>query len=114
MSIRGGRSEDSKSRVSDYESEYSDLYETNEETHQIYRHRDIQDHTHQTKTTIPIGATLFSVSPTEVVFENYEPFKVYTATISLRNRDSVARRCQIIPLLITNFSFRRLFVTRTK
>ena len=44
---------------------------------------------------IPFGEPLFHATPASVSFDDYEGYQQYTATIALRNKDSVARRVRL-------------------
>lgn len=59
--------------------------------------RNLSDYTNQDRTAVDNDETLFQALPSEVHFSDYEAFSVHTATIRLRNKDTVARRVQVEP-----------------
>jgi len=59
--------------------------------------RNIADHSTQQRTAVGNDEPLFQSFPSEVTFSDFKPFSVHTATISLRNKDVVARRVQLEP-----------------
>ena len=44
---------------------------------------------------LDIQMPLFQPFPSEIVFQNYEPFETYTVPLNLRNNDKV-RSCNIL------------------
>ena len=55
----------------------------------------MENNSSQKNSTVPIGDTIFQPTPSEIIFDTYEPFGVYQAKLSLRNSDSVARRLKV-------------------
>eukprot|EP00794_Sanderia_malayensis_P018879 gene18879-20779_t len=62
---------------------------------QIIELLDMSDTTHQKFTTLDVEEPLFQPFPSEVVFQNYEPFETYTIPLHLRNNDKVARLVKV-------------------
>lgn len=57
----------------------------------------LSDFTASVKSSVPITTPLFHATPSTVSFHEYTPFTTYTQIITLRNRDSVARRVMVEP-----------------
>jgi len=76
---------------------------TNERLKQTYEMRipqiiellDMSETTHQKFTMLDIEVPLFQPFPSEIVFQNYEPFETYTVPLNLRNNDKVARLVKV-------------------
>jgi len=41
---------------------------------------------------VPVDEPIFQPFPPEVMFHDYEPFKIYEASLNLRNNDTVSLR----------------------
>lgn len=52
---------------------------------------DMSETTHQKESTINIDESMFQPFPSEVIFQNYEPFETYEVPLVLRNGDKVDR-----------------------
>ena len=57
----------------------------------------IAQYTHQTQSIVPLDEPLFQPSPPAVVFDAFEPLRVYTVELRLRNNDAFARRIKLLP-----------------
>ena len=53
---------------------------------------DMSETTHQKHSKINIDEPMFQPFPSEVVFQNYEPFETYEVPLVLRNNDKVRSR----------------------
>ena len=65
---------------------------------QILEYMNISDYSLQTRSAVPIARPLFQPFPPTITFEGYEALETYTATLCLRNIDTVARRVKVLPL----------------
>ncbi|KAF0682818.1 Aste57867_25117 [Aphanomyces stellatus] len=64
---------------------------------QIIEFVNIEDHSSQLSTSVPVDRPLFEPNPGAILFDEYIPFNTHYAKLSLRNNDSVARRIKIQP-----------------
>ena len=74
----------------------------------ILEYLNISDYSLQTRSAVPIARPLFQPFPPTITFEGYESLETYTATLSLRNIDTVARRVKVLPLQTSFFSIKRV------
>lgn len=51
---------------------------------------DLVAHSHQTQSAVPIDQALFQPNPPTVTFDSYEPCKVYTTKLLLKNMDKAS------------------------
>eukprot|EP00939_MAST-03C_sp_MAST-3C-sp1_P000134 g134.t1 len=64
----------------------------------------MKDHTSRLESTVTLDRPIFQPNPSQVIFSKYEPFKVYTQKLYLRNNDSVSRRVRIVQPDSAHFS----------
>ena len=81
---------------------------------QILEYMNISDYSLQTRSAVPIARPLFQAFPPCITFEGYESLETYTAVLSLRNIDTVARRVKVLPLQTSFFSIKRIQNTKKK
>ena len=61
-----------------------------------------QDNMLQVQCQVPVDEPIFQPFPPEVMFHSYEPFKIYEASLYLRNNDTVGsqlgamRSCMVV------------------
>eukprot|EP00922_Rhytidocystis_sp_ex-Travisia-forbesii_P010524 GHVS01015412.1.p1 GENE.GHVS01015412.1~~GHVS01015412.1.p1 ORF type:complete len:404 (+),score=39.73 GHVS01015412.1:134-1345(+) len=60
-----------------------------------------------TESTVALDVPIFAPRPSQVVFRNFEGLQTYTATLWLRNQDSVVRRVTVVPPDTTLFQVKR-------
>ncbi|XP_071423982.1 hydrocephalus-inducing protein homolog [Pithys albifrons albifrons] len=63
---------------------------------QIVKHQDRNETSHHKFSAVDPDQTLFQPFPSEVVFQNYVPHKVYEVPVILRNMDKVPRLVKVI------------------
>ncbi|KAM9289560.1 hydrocephalus-inducing protein homolog [Morus bassanus] len=63
---------------------------------QIIQLLDMSETSHQKFSTVDMEQSLFQPFPSEVVFQNYVPYKVYKVPLILRNNDKVPRLVKVI------------------
>ncbi|OQR91449.1 hydrocephalus-inducing protein [Achlya hypogyna] len=63
----------------------------------IIEFMNLEDHTSQSATSVPVGRPLFEPSPAAILFDEYIPFNTHFARLALRNNDTVARRIKLEP-----------------
>ncbi|QDZ25387.1 hypothetical protein HOP50_17g79270 [Chloropicon primus] len=80
----------------------------------ILEYLNISDYSLQTRSAVPIARPLFQPFPPTITFEGYEPLESYTAVLSLRNIDTVARRVKVLPLQTSFFSIKRIQNSKKK
>ena len=65
---------------------------------QQLKHTRMRTHTHaQVSCIVPVGEPIFQPFPHEVIFQGYEPYKTYEATLHLRNNDAVSAESLLLP-----------------
>ena len=74
----------------------------------ILEYMNISDYSLQTRSAVPIARPLFQPFPPTITFEGYEALETYTAVLSLKNIDTVARRAKVLPLQTSFFSIKRI------
>ncbi|OQR81932.1 hydrocephalus-inducing protein, partial [Thraustotheca clavata] len=63
----------------------------------IIQFMNLEDHTSQSITSVPVDRPLFEPNPGAILFDEYIPFNTHYAKLALRNNDTVARRIKIEP-----------------
>lgn len=63
---------------------------------QIIELLDMSETTHQKFTSLKIDEPMFQPFPSDIVFQNFEPYETYQVPLSLRNSDKVARLIKVI------------------
>eukprot|EP00658_Telonema_sp_P-2_P011349 TRINITY_DN14309_c0_g1_i2.p1 TRINITY_DN14309_c0_g1~~TRINITY_DN14309_c0_g1_i2.p1 ORF type:complete len:774 (+),score=193.47 TRINITY_DN14309_c0_g1_i2:174-2495(+) len=66
--------------------------------------RNMGDHSHNISSVVSFTQPLFRANPSEIVFDEFEPLKIYEKTLTFRNSDAVGRRLKVLPPLNRVFS----------
>ncbi|KDO15993.1 hypothetical protein SPRG_18471, partial [Saprolegnia parasitica CBS 223.65] len=61
----------------------------------IIEFMNLEDHSSQSASTVPVDRPLFEPNPGAILFDEYIPFNTHYAKLALRNNDTVARRIKI-------------------
>ncbi|KDO23200.1 hypothetical protein SPRG_10008 [Saprolegnia parasitica CBS 223.65] len=61
----------------------------------IIEFMNLEDHSSQSSSTVPVDRPLFEPNPGAILFDEYIPFNTHYAKLALRNNDTVARRIKI-------------------
>jgi hydrocephalus-inducing protein len=67
----------------------------------------LADFSSHVNSSVPLDTPIFLASPSEICFQNYEPFAVYECVISLRNMDTVSRQVKLEPPKSHYFNLRK-------
>ncbi|KAF4667893.1 hypothetical protein FOL47_003343 [Perkinsus chesapeaki] len=73
----------------------------------IVRHLDIASHSLYRESEVPLDEPLFEPSPPVIRFTHYHGMDKLSVTLSLRNKDTVSRRVQVLPPQVEHFTVTR-------